>query len=150
MPMKFNPITGQLDMAGDLGPQGPSGPQGPQGATGATGATGAAGTSWSPSAIPSEIAGTSHTLTTSDIGTPLMCTSSSPVTITLPQASTENIAVGAMFWVYRQGSGSVTFTKEGSDVIESVGGLTSIASRYQRGEVWKRAAGIWVLTGALS
>ncbi|MBF0424833.1 MAG: hypothetical protein HQL66_03320 [Magnetococcales bacterium] len=141
MSYTVNPLTGQL-MPTATGPQGPQGPQGP------AGATGAAGASWSAIADSVTITGNA-TLTATNLNKIHDINSSSAMTLTLPQASTEDIAIGAVFAIYRRGSGSITFAVQGSDTLESASGATTIASQYQMATVWKRAQGVWVLMGAI-
>ncbi|MBF0427141.1 MAG: collagen-like protein [Magnetococcales bacterium] len=145
-------VSGLQGPAGPQGPAGATGPQGPQGTTGATGPQGpqgAAGAGWTAIADSITLTGNA-TLTATNLNKIHDVNSSSAVTLTLPQASTEDIAIGAVFVVHRVGTGSVTFAVQGSDVLESAGSLTSIAGQHQSATVRKRAQGHWVLEGPLT
>jgi len=66
-----------------------------------------------------------YTLTGADSGK-LISVTSGTFNITLPQTSTETIAVGAQWTVINRGSGTVSIVKEGTDVIESKDSLVDI------------------------
>lgn len=97
-----------------------------------------------------EIAGTSYTVTASDNGTMLKTTNASPVTITVPQVSTEDLDNGFQVIVQRAGDGEVTISPEGADVLNAADDFYNIDVKYGAASVVKETDGFWWMTGALS
>lgn len=89
------------------------------------------------------------TLTQSDNGTFIWVNSSSDLTITLPQNSTEDLSTGFNCTIIRQGTGAVTLAKEGSDTLTSVSSYTKIANRYGAVQVAKKTDADWWAFGDL-
>jgi|WetSurSiteA1Bulk_404760.scaffolds.fasta_scaffold08688_2 hypothetical protein len=95
---------------------------------------------------------TNYTLTASDSGKFITVTSSSPLTITLPETITETIAKGFHCTITRYGTGTVTIDKQGSDIIYGKGNYTTIYPQYGTIHVVKLINGTpntWFLYGDL-
>lgn len=95
---------------------------------------------------------TNYTLVGSDSGKVIVVNSSSAITITLPQTTTETIANGFTCSIIRLGSGTVTIAIQGSDVLHSKLSAVNITPQYGRVEVTKIVAGspnTWHLSGDL-
>jgi len=93
-----------------------------------------------------------YTLTGADSGKIITVNSASPITITLPQTSTESINTGFQCILIRRGAGTVTVAIEGSDTLESANSYVSIANQYSSASVIKINAGspnTWALFGDL-
>lgn len=96
-----------------------------------------------------DVATTTYTLTATDNGTMIRTTSSSAVTITLPQDSTEALAAGFQCAVQKGGTGDITFVVEGSDTLESADSITTITTQYAAASIVKQASGDWWLAGGI-
>lgn len=73
---------------------------------------------------------TARTLTAADDGCLLWFTSSSSITVTVPQQSTEAIVAGFGCGVIQGGTGQITFAKQGTDTLASEGTKLKTAARY--------------------
>jgi hypothetical protein len=95
---------------------------------------------------------TNYTLIGTDSGKVILINSSSNLTVTLPETSTETIANGFHCRVIRRGTGTTTFVVQGTDTIESKDNDVSISTRYGEVEVTKIVNGtpnVWHLSGDL-
>lgn len=93
-----------------------------------------------------------YTLIGTDSGKVITVDSTSPVTITLPQTSTESIPNGFFCNIIRLGSGTVTIIAQGSDALISKNSYTTISPRYGEIVVKKLVNGspnTWILSGDL-
>lgn len=114
---------------------------------------------WSPSFLWSlldsyvkrtqEITASTYVLTALDLGQTLVFNSPDPQTIYVPENLTENLPTGFQCCIIRRGAGSVTFSKEGADVLESRDSLV-LLSRYGIAVPYKHASGLWGLYGDLA
>lgn len=96
-----------------------------------------------------DVAATSYTLTATDNGTMIRTTSSSAVTITLPQNSTEALPAGFQCAVQKGGTGDITFAVEGADTLTSADGINTISTQYAAASVVKQATGDWWIAGGI-
>lgn len=90
-----------------------------------------------------------YTLTGADSGKLIVCNSASAFTLTLPQTSTESIAVGVQYAILNRGAGVITIAIEGSDTLESKSSYVNIG-QYSAASVVKVVAGspnTWALFG---
>ncbi|MBF0424337.1 MAG: hypothetical protein HQL66_00750 [Magnetococcales bacterium] len=85
--------------------------------------------------------GTSYTATGADRGKIITLSNASPITLTLPQTSTEAIPAGWQCAVIQRGVGTVTMVAQGADVIESKQGRTSLAGQHSPVTIIKLVAG---------
>lgn len=88
---------------------------------------------------------TARTLSTSDNGKTILCTSGSVTTITVPAG----LGAGFTVTIIQTGAGQVGFTAS-STTINSLASLTHIAAQYGGATLISTAADVFVLTGALS
>lgn len=95
------------------------------------------------------IAGTTHTVTAADLGKLLRFTSASAVTVTLPQASTEDLPDGFFVVIQQAGTGAVILATEGADVLETLGGADRTSGQYAQATIQKITDGTWAAGGAL-
>lgn len=96
---------------------------------------------------------TSYTLQATDVNTTLLCTSSSLLTVTVPQDSSVNLPIGTVITGYQMGSAQVEIVGEvpsGNPNVRSLGGLIRSSGQYARFEIEKIRANEWVLSGDLS
>ena len=91
-----------------------------------------------------------YTPTSSDHAKYLRVNSSSTVTITLVNDSTDAIAVGTMFIVGRAGSGSVNFSAGSGATIYSISGSLGISPQHGKATVLKVATDTWEVSGNLA
>lgn len=84
-------------------------------------------------------AGTTYTVTQSDSGSTLRFTSSSAVTVTLP----DGIEVGSVVEIMAYGTGGVTITDNGTSTVEGAGSIT----QYESASCVVVAADTWVVSG---
>jgi hypothetical protein len=95
---------------------------------------------------------TNYTLTASDSGKVILINSSSNLSVSLPQTGTEAINKGFYCDIVRLGSGTVSFSSQGSDTIVSKNSYTSIVPQYGSTRVTKIVEGspnTWHISGDL-
>lgn len=156
------------------GPTGPTGPQGDIGPTGPTGADGANGqglpvggstdqvlskvdgtdynTQWAtPSVDAANVSttvttesGTTYTTGTGDVGTLIVTTSSSAVTITVDNV----LSVGDRIDFFQSGTGTVSFAEGSGTTIQSI--ATSLAEQYSAATLICISSGNYMLVGNLA
>lgn len=91
----------------------------------------------------------SRTLTLADAGKVLESTSSSPVTVTVPDHATVTLPVGTVLEIAQYGTGQVTVAAAGGVLLRTPATLTSRA-RYSSIVLRKRAANEWMVGGDLT
>ncbi|MEK9909115.1 MAG: hypothetical protein VW498_02005 [Candidatus Thalassarchaeaceae archaeon] len=97
--------------------------------------------------------GTTYTLTASDNGKIVTLSNASAITLTLPETSTETLAVGFSCMIIQRGAGQVTVVVEGSDTLESSGSKTKLTGQHSSAFVTKITAGspnTWGLYGDIA
>lgn len=95
---------------------------------------------------------TAYTLTAADSGKLIVCNSGTAFNITIPQTSTETIAIGVQWAILNRGAGAITIVAEGSDTIESKSSNVNIG-QYSAATIVKVVAGspnTYALFGDLS
>jgi hypothetical protein len=96
------------------------------------------------------ITGTSRTLTLSDNGRTLRFTSSSAITVTLPQDSTEDLPDMFNCDVIQEGTGQITFAVEGTDTLLSENSWTKTVRTGSAVAVIKFESGKWFIAGSIT
>lgn len=94
--------------------------------------------------------GTSRTFVGTDSGKYITTTNASPVTLTLPQTSTESITTGWQVTVMQRGTGQVTIATEGSDTLESKNSATKTSGQFSVLTIIKETDGTpnnWIMFG---
>lgn len=149
--------TGAQGPAGPKGDQGNTGPQGLPGATGATGPQGPKGDTGAtgpvPTALPSRtITGTADTITPADAGRMLICTSATPVTLTIGAEATASWAQAdavPVVHVFQAGAGAVTITGAGFSVTTHASDTNVLAGNGAAVTAMRTASNVWRLFGRL-
>jgi hypothetical protein len=146
--------AGPQGLKGDTGDTGPAGEQGPTGATGATGATGPQGPQGGPAtALPTRtITGTADTITPADAGRMLICTSATPVTLTIGAEATASWAQAdavPVVHVFQAGAGAVTITGAGFSVTTHAGDTNVLEGNGSAVTAMRTASDTWRLFGRL-
>lgn len=146
--------VGSQGPQGPVGPAGPAGATGPQGPAGATGPQGPAGATVSagPVSMPLTLIKTltaNYTPVTSDHGYYIRINTTSNITITLVDDSTENIPIGTTMVIGRINTGAVTFNTNGISSILTPGGV-NILQQYGKVTVIKTDADTWEIEGNLT
>mgnify|MGYP001593196506 CR=1 FL=1 len=90
------------------------------------------------------VAGTSYTILSSDKGKIIKCTSSSPVTVTVPSGLVDGFECA----VWRAGTGTVTISPSGT-TLNSIGGMTQIASTHGAVALTHETGNAYLLVGNL-
>ena len=94
-------------------------------------------------------ASTSYTLDVNDTGKALVFSSSSPVTVTIPDDSTFEFVVGQTFIIIQNGTGTVSVTTEDvANLYSSVAtGTVDLNSQYSVATLIKIDSDDWVIYG---
>ena len=96
---------------------------------------------------------TAYTLISTDSNKIIESTSSSPVTISIPDKSVYNFAIGTKIDIMRYGTGTVTFSVGTDNIIRSRNNLLTIGHQYAGVSLIKRSNGTvdeWYLIGDLA
>lgn len=91
----------------------------------------------------------SYSLLTTDAGTLIEMESSSALTVTIPQDSSQNFPIGATLEIIQTGTGQVTLVADSGVTIQSTNGL-KLSEQYSAVTIYKRSANTWLATGDLS
>lgn len=136
---------------GPVGPQGPDGPQGPAGVQGEAGDPGADGNPLL--GLPVRlVSGTSYMVTPADAGHMIVCTSNSPVLLTISAESAGSWlipGVAAMFHVLAEGMGPVTVEGDGFSVLVHDDEVATLAGPVAAASAFVLGADTWRLFGKL-
>lgn len=97
---------------------------------------------------PKLIAGSTHTVTEADLGRVLLFDTASPVTITVPQESTEALWNGFAFHGRNKQGGVITINPEGTDQVLGSGTTTNDPTKVFT--CYRESSGVWVSIGDLS
>jgi hypothetical protein len=99
--------------------------------------------------IVSSETGTSVTLDVNDTGKALVFSSSSPVTVTIPDDSTHEFVVGQTFLLIQSGSGTVSVTTESSATLSSTAGTGTVDlnGQYAVATLIKVEPDEWIIYG---
>ena len=95
-------------------------------------------------------AGTTKTFALTDIGSYIVTTNASTVTITVPPNSSVAFPVGSEIVVFQSGAGQVTFAAGGGVTIRSKDSNLKLTGQYSSGTLKKIATDEWHLIGDLS
>lgn len=94
------------------------------------------------------ISGTSYTLGTSDLGNLIETTSSSAITITIPNdASDTTFPIGSSVEFRQMGTGRITFSPTSPATMVSTDSYTKTRTQYSSVVLEKRANNAWILAG---
>jgi hypothetical protein len=94
---------------------------------------------------------TAYTITGTDNYNRLAFYNSGTITVTLPEIATEDVGSGFQCIVRLDSTGTINFVTEGSDVIHSVDGLTSMNKQYGEVVVTRSSySQVWELNGELA
>jgi hypothetical protein len=92
----------------------------------------------------------SYTLQSTDLGTVVEVTSGAAATVTVPPSTAAPFPVGALIWIARMGSGTVTIAAGTGVTLLSPGTTMQISAQYAECKLRQRALNIWVVTGSIS
>jgi len=95
---------------------------------------------------------TSYTLGVNDTGKALVFSSSSPITLTIPDDSTYEFSIGQTFIVVQNGTGVVSITTEDVATVTSIvatGGTINTLGQYGVATLMKIDSDEWVVYGDL-
>lgn len=148
--------AGPQGAPGDEGPQGPAGPQGEPGPQGETGPQGPAGPQGEPGlagpGLPTRTITASGAITPDDAGHMLICTSASPVTLTIGAEATESWALAGLLpvvHVFQAGAGAVTITGDGFTVTTHAEDTNVLEGNGAAATAMRTASNTWRLYGRL-
>lgn len=99
---------------------------------------------------PSSVQNAGYTLVSSDLGSVVEITSGSPVTVTIPPSAQAAFPVGAVLWIARMGSGTVTIAAGSGVTLVSPGGLVTVSAQYAEAKLRQRILNTWIMTGSLA
>ena len=92
---------------------------------------------------------TARTLGAADLGKTICFTSGSAITVTLPEAATEDLIDGFHCQIVQAGAGAITFAVEGSDELKHPFGATATPGDGAMVYVFKRTDTEWYLAGGV-
>jgi hypothetical protein len=92
----------------------------------------------------------SYTLQLTDLGTVVEMNASGPVTLTIPPSTQAGFSVGAVLWVARMGTGTVTIVAGTGVTIWSVGVNMQISAQYAEVKLRQRILNTWVVSGSIT
>ena len=81
--------------------------------------------------------GTSYTLTASDNSKVIECDNASPITVTVPLESSEDLGAGFNVIIFQKGAGTVTIAPEGAVVLNSFEGDLDLGGQYGSAVIYK-------------
>ena len=93
-------------------------------------------------------AATSYTLGVNDAGKVIVFSSSSPVTVTVPNDSTYTFAIGETIVLLQKGTGTISVVSEGIVNVYNRAGSATFG-QYSQIELLKIDDNVWVLSGDL-
>lgn len=96
-----------------------------------------------------EVAGTTYTLTASDLNKVLVFTSATDITVTLPEAATEDLIDGFFCSVIPGSTGAITLAVEGTDSLLTLDQAVLANGKDGFTVVSKQSDGVWRASGAL-
>lgn len=99
---------------------------------------------------PSSVKNANYQLTAADLGSVVEVSSGSPVTITIPPSAQAAFPVGAVLWVARTGTGTVTIAAGTGVTLTSPGGLVTVSATWAEVKLRQRILNTWMLTGSLA
>lgn len=99
--------------------------------------------------LESNIQTSSYTLVLTDIWQCLVMNSATAVNVTVPPNSSVALQVGSIIPWYGLGAGLITFVQGAGVTLETSASLVSRA-QSSSGDLWQRAANIWVVRGDLT
>lgn len=93
--------------------------------------------------------GTTYTLALTDLARTVEMNNASANTLTVPLNATVAFPIGTRIRIIQTGAGKTTIAAAGGVILNSTGGLLSIAAQWSEATLFKRAGDSWVLTGSL-
>jgi hypothetical protein len=140
-------MYGTISVSNAGGADGATGPTGPAGTNGATGPTGPAGAD-APAVVGINQQAGNYTLVLADKDKLVELSSSSAITITIPQDASVNFPVGTTLMLVQTGTGQVTVSNSGITLVSATG--TKTRAQYSVASLIKRASNSWLLSGDLT
>ena len=89
-----------------------------------------------------------YQLVVSDVGSTISTTSSSPITITVPNST--SFVTGSKISIIQTGAGQVTVAAASGVILNSLNGNKKSSGRYGRIDLLNVSANTWILTGDLA
>jgi hypothetical protein len=99
---------------------------------------------------PSSVQNASYTLAAADLGSVVEVNAGSPVTVTIPPSAQTAFPVGAVLWIARTGTGTVTIAAGTGVTLLSPGGLVTVSAQYAEVKLRQRILNTWMMTGSLA
>lgn len=93
---------------------------------------------------------TSYTLGVNDTGKAIVLTNSSAITLTIPEDSTYNFAIGQTFLVIQNGTGAITVAAAVGVTLNSKSSYVETSGQFAEARLLKTAANTWLLSGDLT
>lgn len=95
-------------------------------------------------------AGTSYTLSSSDVNGIVTMQSSSANTVTIPSHASDPIPIGSTILIHQEGSGTTTIRAASGVTLRGVSaGACQLLARYGSATLFKRGTNQWVVLGAV-